>query len=192
MTPMSRHRLDPICRAQPRCGASGAAIIELALVATALLTLLLGIIEIGRGIAQYNLLVDQVETAARYLATRPPGSGSDDARCLVVYGTIAAGCPATAPAGLQPVLAGLTASMVSVTDGSTSDALLRACSGTCSSDTLDAPGVRMNLVQVSVSGYPFSVVTGEIGGLLFGPNSASFTFPTISSTQRQFGGWVAP
>jgi hypothetical protein len=70
-----------------RRASSGVAIVELALVATVLLTLLLGIIEIGRALTEYKVLVNQVETAARYLATRSPGSGASEARCLVTHGS---------------------------------------------------------------------------------------------------------
>lgn len=166
-----------------RHASGGVAIVELALIATVLLTLLLGIIEIGRALTEYKVLVNQVETAARYLATRPPGTGSSEARCLVTHGSTT--CSGTL------VLAGLASATVTVADSSGGSAeLLRARSSTGTTDTV---GVRMNLVRVTVSAYPFRILTGSVGAGLFGvartqAGTPTVSFPDISSTQRQFAG----
>jgi len=142
---------------------------------------MLGTIEIGRALTEYKVLVNQVGTAARYLSTQSPGNGRTQAECLVRRGVT--DC-STGGAGL--LLSNLATATVTIEDSSATPALRRARTTT---DPTDSNGVRVNMVRVTVSGYRFRLISGEIGGGIFGATGATqITFPAISSTQRQFAG----
>ena len=90
---------------------NGSVAIELALVMTFILVpLLLGTVELGRLIYQYNNLAKSVRDSAKYLssvAVTDPNYGTyeNDAKCLAVYGNI--GCNGS------PLVSGLTKSNIS-------------------------------------------------------------------------------
>ena len=167
---------------------TGVAIIELTMVATLLLVLLLGVIEIGRGLNEYKMLVNQVEGAARYLASRPPGTGHAEAECLVRYGVTE--CSGTnRPPALLPGLGVEQSAKVEILDSvdNKGSSLLRARTSETATDEL---GVRVNLVRVTVTSYRFEIISGKSGGEVVGEDSGRprIPFPDISSTQRQFAG----
>ena len=169
---------------------TGVAIIELTMVATLLLVLLLGVIEIGRGLNEYKILVNQVDAAARYLASRPPGAGYAEAECLLRYSVTT--CNGNnRPPEVLPGLGVEQSTKVDIFDSSDkkNDDLLRARTG---ADTTDTVGVRVNLVRVTVSRYKFRILSGNTGDALFdakgGNGNLTIDFPDISSVQRQFAG----
>lgn len=141
----------------------GAAAIEFALVMLFLIPLVVGVIETGRALYAYDTLAKSVRSAARYLATVRPNDAADRQRatCLAVTGSIAnAGgvCSGT------PILSGLTPGMVTILEPSTSNEVRLVATG---AGTID-------LVTVSISGYPLST----IGSAIF----PDLTLGTISVT----------
>lgn len=85
--------------------------VESAVTLPLIIFMMLAVAEVGRAIAQYNLLTKSVRDAARFLADSPTDASGvpliDDARWrdaqeLVVYGTTAPG------GGASPLLEGLT------------------------------------------------------------------------------------
>jgi hypothetical protein len=97
----------------------GAAMIEMVAVTPLLLLLILGVAEIGKALAQYNTLNKSVREAVRHVAASAllgsTGTVSlsqdlkDEAKNLVVYGSVAQGDPPG-----QPRLPGLSTSHVFV------------------------------------------------------------------------------
>jgi hypothetical protein len=160
------------------------------MVAALLLVLLLGVIELGRGFNEYKMLANQVEVAARYLASRPPGTGHAEAECLLRYGVTE--CNGTArPAALLPGLGVEQSAKVDILDSASNkgDELLRVRTSASNSDTV---GVRVNLVRVTVSNYRFHILSGRTGADIVdadgGAGNPRIEFPAISSTHRQFAG----
>lgn len=88
----------------------GVALIEFALTAGVLLTIVFGVTEFGRAMFEYDTLAKAARDATRYLSTKAPGDtvAAADAVCLAVYGN-----PACSGSPLAP---GLTTAMVSVCD----------------------------------------------------------------------------
>ncbi len=84
---MGRH-LQASARAQ-----QGVALVEFALVLPLLLLLCLTVVELGRAFWHYKVLVQSAREAARYLAAQKPGEGADQARNLVLRGTLAVTSP---------------------------------------------------------------------------------------------------
>jgi len=175
----------PLSHTRP--GQCGVAIIELALVASLLLVLLLGVIEIGRALNEYKILVNQVEVAARYLASRPPGTGHAEAECLVRYGVT--DCNGSTRPPVLPGLGVEQSAKVEILDSvdNKGDDLLRARTTGSATDTV---GVRVNLVRVTVTSYRFEILSGKSGGDVVDEKGGNprIDFPDISSTQRQFAG----
>lgn len=141
----------------------GVASVELGILLIPLVLLAFGTSEYGRAIYQYNTLVKSSRDATRFLSGQGPGDPADlaNAKCLAVYGTI---CTGTLPA---PLLPGLTTDMVTVCDSSY-----------CPSTHLNQPtgsGV-INLVTVTISGYPFTSMVPFI--------APSVNFNNISTTMR--------
>ena len=155
----------------------GVALLELALVATLMITVLFATIEFGRALVQYKTLVTQVQAAARYLATRPVGAGAAEAACLVRYGVIATTCSGT------PVVPGLDTAVVTITDAGTTPATLRRQRTTATLN--DVVGVRINLATVTITGFNYRLVAAGILNPVFG-NVAAIPFPAIAATQRKF------
>lgn len=71
----------------------GVALVEFALVLPLLLLLSLTVVELGRAFWHYKVLVQSAREAARYLAAQKPGEGADQARNLVLRGSLSATGP---------------------------------------------------------------------------------------------------
>lgn len=138
----------------------GVASVELGILIIPLVLLVFGTSEYGRAIYQYNSLLKSSRDAARYLSERGPGDDADvaTAKCLAVYGN--EGCSGAA------LVPGLTTAMVSVCDSV-------SCPTT---NIILAPGT-VDLVTVSITGYPFTSLVPFI--------APSISFNTISTTMRQ-------
>jgi Flp pilus assembly protein TadG len=88
----------------------GAALVEFALVATTLFTVLFGVIEFGRLLWTHNALKDAARRGTRYAVVRRNDSTSIQAvKNMVVYGD-----PNANPVTAKPVVPGLATSNVSV------------------------------------------------------------------------------
>lgn len=147
---------------------AGTAAIELAILATVLVPLTLGVTELGRAMYEYNSLVKATRDAARYLSSQGPGDATDIgiAQCLAVHGT--RDCSGSA------LLPGLTTAMVAVCDSSN-------CAGTHANQATGS-GV-INLVTVTISGYTFTPVLPL--PVFTNLTGASITFSDVSTTMRQ-------
>jgi Flp pilus assembly protein TadG len=146
----------------------GTAAIELAILATVLVPLTLGVTELGRAMYEYNSLTKATRDGARYLSSQGPNDATDIgiAKCLVVYGT--QDCSGTV------LLPGLTTAMVAVCDSV-------SCAGTHANQATGS-GV-INMVTVTVSGYTFTpVLPLPVFTNLDGP---TITFSDVSTTMRQ-------
>lgn len=139
----------------------GVAAVELGIVLIPLVLLAFGITEFGRAIYQYNTLTKATRDATRFLSAKGAGDTNDisAAKCMTVYGNIA--CSG------NPLVPDLTTAMVSVCDSSNCPSHLNQETGS---------GV-INLVTVTVTGYPFtSLVPFVVPSMAFGE---------ISTTMRQ-------
>lgn len=139
----------------------GVAAVELAILLIPLVLLAFGITEFGRAIYQYDALAKASRDAVRFLSGQGPGDVNDisAAKCLAVYGNKA--CTG------NPLAPNLTTAMVTVCDSSNCSSHLNQPTGS---------GV-INLVTVTVNGYPFtSLVPFVMPSMNFGP---------ISTTMRQ-------
>jgi Flp pilus assembly protein TadG len=67
---------------------SGVALVEFALVLPLLLLITLITTEFGRALYQYNTLAKSVRDSVRYLSVQTPGTKIDEAKNLVVYGSL--------------------------------------------------------------------------------------------------------
>jgi Flp pilus assembly protein TadG len=67
---------------------SGVALVEFALVLPLLLIITLITTEFGRALYQYNTLTKSVRDAVRYLSVQTPGTNIDQAKNLVVFGSL--------------------------------------------------------------------------------------------------------
>ncbi|GAB3628024.1 pilus assembly protein TadG [Pandoraea terrae] len=158
------HRLYRIRRMR------GAVAVEFALVAIPMVILLMGIAEVGHAFYQYNTIVKSVRDAARMLSAYSPAQSDypmASARCLVVYGNSACSGPQLVP--------GLTTNMVVICD----EINTTGCTGQFKNVTTTPGGNTINLVQVTVTGYPYSQLTA------FFPQFSQLTFDDISSVMRQ-------
>lgn len=154
-------------RRSPHCLiARGVAAVEAAFLLIPLAILALGIAETGRAFYQYNTVVKSTRDAVRYLTTVQPGTGFEAARCLVVYGTPAC--------GTTPLVEGLGTAQVDICDSTNCPATHRDVPAT--GNGTQPTGV-MNLVTVTVTGYPFvSFVPLPLPPITFEP---------IATTMRQ-------
>ncbi len=120
----------------------GAAAIELALILMVMVSLTVGTIEVGRALYAYETLAKGARTAARYLSVGEPESGPRqvNAKNIVVYGT--------ETAGTTPLLPNLTTSMVFILEPIANPEVNSVDAG--------SPAGAMNMVTVSISGYPIS------------------------------------
>jgi Flp pilus assembly protein TadG len=119
---------------------TGAALVEFALVLPTLLVLVLTVTELGRALWHYKVLAQSVREAARYLSVQTPGAGLDQARNLVLYGSL------SGKGAYQ--LSDLTAAQSVQVRWQRQDSLA--------------------LVTVSVPGYPFDSLVTSWWGLPFG------------------------
>ncbi len=148
---------------------------EMAILLVPLLMIAFGITEFGRAIYQYDTLVKAVRDGARYLTTVSPGdeTAQTAARNMVVYGN-AAGSG-------QPLLPGLTLSMVSVCDRLNAS----ACPGELHNAVPTGSGA-INLVTVNLGGgapygtaYAFNFLAPYVSA------SPSINFGRIHITMQQ-------
>ena len=133
--------------------------IELALILPLLLLLTLITTEFGRAVHQYNSIAKSVRDAVRYLSVQTPGTHTTEAQNLVVFGNTAGmGTP------LVPGLAAATHVPV---------------------PTWQAVGTNpvINTVTVTVTGYTFQPLFGNVFGVAFG----NFTYSDITATMRAPG-----
>lgn len=147
----------------------GAVAVEFALVLIPMITLMVGVVEYGRALHQYNTLVKSVRGAARFLTIHNPSDPSYPlaaARCLVVHGN--KDCTG---AELVP---GLTTAMVKVCN----PVISTDCTGKTYSSVTTGLGL-INLVEVRVVGFPFNTT------LPFVPGLKNIKFNNISATMRQ-------
>ena len=140
----------------------GVAAVELGILMVILVPLLFGITEFGRAIYQFNALTKSTRDAARILSSQGAGDANDlaTAQNLAVYGQLTS-------TG-TPIVPNLNTAMVAVCDSSS-----------CPADHQNVPtgsGV-INLVTVTVSGYPFTSLVPFV--------VPSVTFSPISTTMRQ-------
>jgi len=137
-----------------RKGQHGVAAIEFGLLFMVLVVMTFGMTEIGRAFYYYNGLVTSTRMAARYLSTRAPHEGEAAARCLAVYGDAAC-------AGGRPLVPGLTPAMVHF----------------AYEPAVPAAGTSVDLVKVTVEGYPFISLMPTV--------VSDRTFGDIACTMRQ-------
>lgn len=133
----------------------GVAIIEFALVLPVLLMLTFITTELGRALLHYNTLTKSVREASRYLSTQTPGTGTTQARNLVVYGSV--------EARAVPQLPGLNTSNVPDPVWETAGTV-----------------PVINTVTVRITGYQFESMFTNAFGITFG----ALQFPDIAATMR--------
>ncbi len=141
----------------------GIAAVELAILMTfVLVPLAFGMTEFARAVYQYNALTKATRDATRFLSGQGPGDATDalTAKCLTVYGNKT--CTGT------PIVPYLTIAMVTVCDSI-------SCAATHQNQATGS-GV-MNLVTVTITGYPFTSLVPLI--------VPSMSFGAISTTMRQ-------
>jgi Flp pilus assembly protein TadG len=150
----------------------GVAAVEFAILLPLLLFIVFGITEFGRAIFYYNTLVKATRDAARYVAGLPAGGGADAvAKCLASHGT--ADCSGS------PLAPGLTAAMVSVCDWSRDFYSSGANCPNHYQQQLGSNPPAVNLVTVTISGYPFQSLVPFVTA-----NLSSITFGDISTTMQ--------
>ncbi len=133
----------------------GVALVEFALVLPLLVMLLFLTTEFGRAYYQYDTITKAVRQSARYLSVRAQGTGIANARNIIVYGN---------PNGTgSPRIAGLTQSNVPDPVWSTTGSY-----------------PVMNTVTVSVTGFTFVPMAGNV----FGMRLNNIVFGTIQATMR--------
>ena len=133
----------------------GVALVEFALIVPLLVILIFLTTEFGRAYYQYNTITKGVREAARYLSVRAQGVGVANAKNIIIYGN---------PAGTgSPLLASLTLSNVP-------DPVW--------SSTGSYP--VLNTVTVSVTGFTFV----PLGGNVFGMNFSPIVFSSVQATMR--------
>lgn len=153
---------------RPREG--GAIAIEFAVVATLFVSLALGIVDVGRAFYAYDILAKSVRAAARHVATGKLDDAQRlaQARCIVLTGSpvlSGSACSGT------PQLPDLSESTVTIT-------ILTPANTQGVNDVLTGVGT-IDLVTVSVSGYPMSKITALLfPDLVLG--SISSTMPNVN------------
>jgi Flp pilus assembly protein TadG len=158
---MTMRSFPSLTRRPRRRSQRGGAAVEFALLMLPLAALTFGITECGRALYEYNTLAKSVRDAARYQSSATPGS-TLAARCVALTGSpVVSGnsCSGT------PLLPALTLAQVSACDRVS-----------CPSDHNLQPTGRgvVNLVTVSVTGYPFtSMVPFAMPSISFGTISAT-------------------
>ena len=148
----------------------GVAAVEMGILLVALLVPMLGVMELGRAIYEYNMVVKLTRNAVRFLSTQGAGDPADvtTAKCLAAYGN------RTCAGAL--LLPNLTLAMVSVCD-----------SVSCPSNHLNQPtgsGV-INLVGVTVTGYPITFMIPIMAPFQSPTANTNIQFGPITTTMRQ-------
>ncbi|HTI18087.1 MAG TPA: TadE/TadG family type IV pilus assembly protein [Trinickia sp.] len=157
----------------------GVALVELALVLTLLLTMLGGVVELGRAIYQYETLTKSARNAARFLSQYSPLDPDypiAEAQCLAVFGNTECTGNTLAP-GLQ------TTNVVVCDRNSSPGCPNETFSGYQVHDASDNNGSgqleeSINLVKVVITGYTYSPIQS-----LF--SFTGVTFGDISVVMRQ-------
>lgn len=158
---------------RPRSGQSrpqsGAALVELTLVlALFMVPLLMGLVEAGRLIYTYKILVHQAHHTARYLSAQAPGQNHAMALCLFKTGQAQSTCLAS-----EALLPGFNeAQFVLTIEDASNNAAKKNMANLASS-----PSSHMNVTTVTARAYPYTFVFYDLFGassLSFGPVSASF------------------
>lgn len=163
-------RPSTLCRCFASKRQRGAVVVEFAVTATLVTTIVFGASEYGRAMYQYDTVVKNVRAATRYLSQFNAGDSTSigQAKCLAVYGSTTC--------GQTPLVPGLTTSMVSVCDASSCSAT-NASVGAPSGCTAAACLTHVNLVTVKIAGLPFtSLATGFV---------RNFTMGTVAATMPQ-------
>jgi hypothetical protein len=133
----------------------GIALVEFALILPMFVMLLFLTTEFGRAYYQYDTITKAVRQSARYLSVRAQGPGIVNAKNIIVYGN---------PDGTgSPRIAGLTLSNVPDPVWSTTGSY-----------------PVMNTVTVSVTGFTFVPMAGNV----FGMRLNNIVFGTIQATMR--------
>ena len=129
-------RRETTTKATPRRGQRGAALVEFAIAATVLLTLIFAVLELGRLLWVHNALTDAARRAARYAVNQPKSADAlKEIQNVAVYGN---------PAGTgSPLVNDLTINHVVVTHASW--------------------GVGAGTVTVEIDKYDFNFVVPIIG-----------------------------
>lgn len=149
---------------------SGAVLIELVIVLIfVIIPILVGVIEIGRLMYTYKVIVHQVHHAARFLSTQAPGSGHEKSICLFKTGYLVANCTS-----LKQILDGFNESICTVEDASNNTADHKQVGGSGQS-------TYINLVTFKVEDYNYKFIFSNFFG------GATLTFKPISATYRQVG-----
>ena len=162
----SQHR-HPLAR--PVRLQAGAALVELTVVlALFMVPLLLGLVEAGRLIYTYKILVHQAHHTARYLSVQAPGQNHPTALCLFKTGQVQSTC-----LGSDNLLPGFSdASFVLTIEDASNNAGKKNVANAASS-----PNSHMNVTTVTATAYPYTFVFSDLFGgpsVSFGPVSASF------------------
>ena len=157
---------------------AGGALVELTMVLPILLTLTLVTVEIAQALAAYKALLTQVQSAARYLSTRPPGAGHVEATCLVTHGQASPTRPCTG----SPLMPGFTAAGFSVSVLDAVNAPATHQSQRSSANPAVTQAVTVNLVTVTASGYAHPLIFATVlsSSATIGLGSVSFTFRQAS------------
>ena len=132
----------------------GVALVEFALILPLLVLLMLTVTELGRALWHYKVLTQSAREAARYLSTQAPGAGVEQARNLVLRGSLSATGPYQLPY--------LSAQQV-----------VRV-------QWLRQSSPAMAVVSVTVSAYPFESLVASFWGQSFG----RITFGDIKASWR--------
>lgn len=148
---------------------SGAALVELTVVlALFMVPLLLGLVEAGRLIYTYKILVHQTHHTARYLSVQAPGQNHPTALCLFKTGQVQSTCLAS-----DALLPGFNdPSFVLTIEDASNNASKKSMANAASS-----PNSHINVTTVTATAYPYTFVFSDLFGassLSFGPVSASF------------------
>ncbi len=147
----------------------GAVVIEFALVTLILIPLLVGLVDFGRAFYAYNVLAKSVRSASRYLSV---GNTTDANRIAAARCIVLTGSPALTGGGgcgmAQLQLHDLDAPGVIIT-------ILTPSNTPAVNDISTGAGTgSIDLVTVSISGYPMSKITALLfPGLVLGPISST-------------------
>lgn len=165
----------PNCRLSQAPRQRGAVLIELTLILPVLILLGLGVVEATLAISEYKAVVRQVRAAARHLTSQTPGSGREQAVCIVRTGDALP----TASCNRTIILRGFNDPSVKI---EILDSLSKPTTQKSQNTTAYGSAVSINLVTVSVSGYPYTPITGNFLKPIFG---TVIRFGDISVTMRQ-------
>lgn len=170
---------------------SGVAFIEFTLIFPILCFLCLAVVEIGYAAQDYNLIVQRLGLAGRFLSTRSPGQAGNllNVQCLLAYGIPSydgRNCPSSIPAGTRVLLDfdpnNAINYLINITMNNSSVAL-----GSSSSNS-----VRISTVNITIGDAAHHVYfihrllsSGYMYTYLSTPSFGQFEFSPMSITVRQ-------